>query len=62
MTPLEYITKKRIEVAEAMLKNTSFSVLDIAFKTGFYDASHFSKVFTAKNGVSPTVYRKNNSK
>ena len=62
MTPLEYITKKRIEVAEAMLKNTSFSVLDIAFKTGFYDAAHFSKVFAAKNGVSPAVYRKNNSK
>ncbi len=62
MPPLEYITAKRIEVAEAMLKNTSFSVVDIAFKTGFYDASHFSKVFIAKNGMSPAVYRKMNSK
>lgn len=62
MTPIEYITKKRIEVAEAMLKNTSFSVVDIAFKCGFYDGSHFSKAFIAKNGISPAIYRKINSK
>ena len=59
LPPLEYITKQRIESAEQMLKNTKLSILDIAFKCGFYDTSHFAKNFIKKNGVSPSKYRKN---
>lgn len=61
-TPQNYITKRRIEVAEYMLLNTNFSFSDIALKTGFYDASHFSRVFEQNKGVSPAVYRKNEAK
>ena len=58
MTPLEYITQRRIEAAEYMLLNTNFSLLNIAFKCGFYDAAHFSRVFTECKGISPSAFKK----
>lgn len=58
LPPLEYITVKRIEAAEQMLANTKLSILEISFKCGFYDSSHFAKKFIKKNGISPYEYRK----
>lgn len=58
MPPAEYITRKRIESAENMLKNSNASISEIAEKVGFYDAAHFSKTFKKANGVSPLEYRK----
>lgn len=58
MTPSNYITKQRIDTAENMLVNTGYSVSDIAFKTGFYDSSHFSRAFSKIHGISPSEYRK----
>ena len=58
LPPLEYITMKRIEAAEQMLLNTNLSIMEIAFKCGFYDSAHFAKKFINKNGVSPSDYRK----
>jgi AraC family L-rhamnose operon transcriptional activator RhaR/AraC family L-rhamnose operon regulatory protein RhaS len=59
MTPLEYITKRRIEASEYMLLNTKLSLSDVAFKCGFYDAAHFFRTFSACRGISPSVFRKN---
>ena len=58
MPPAEYITRKRIEVAENLLKNTNASIMEIAEKVGFYDASHFSRTFKKSKGESPLEYRK----
>lgn len=58
MPPSEYITNRRIESAEYMLKNTALSIGDVAFEAGFYDASHLNKLFLAKNGMSPSAFRK----
>ena len=58
MSPSEYIINRRIQASEYMLLNTSDSILNIAFKCGFYDAAHFSRIFTKKNGISPSEYRK----
>ena len=60
MPPAEYLTRKRIEVAENMLKNSTASIMEIAEKTGFYDAAHLSKTFKKINGIAPLEYRKNN--
>ena len=57
-SPSEYVINRRIQAAEYMLLNTSDSILNIAFKCGFYDAAHFSRIFTKKNGISPSEYRK----
>lgn len=58
LPPSEYLTKRRLEAAEYLLLHSALSVADIAFETGFYDASHLNKVFTAQNGISPNAFRK----
>jgi AraC-like DNA-binding protein len=58
MPPLTYLTKTRIDVAEDLLTETDLPVSEIAFRTGFYDCSHFAKSFTAEKGVSPFQYKK----
>ena len=58
MAPLEYINKQKIEEAKNMLINTQYSISDVAYRTGFYDISHFTKRFESEVGVTPTAYRK----
>ena len=57
MTPSAYITKIRIESATTMLESTNLPIAQIAERTGFYDASHFSKVFESYYNLSPVAYR-----
>ena len=57
MSPAAYITKFCIESAAIMLINTSLSVSEIAYKTGFYDASHLTKMFEETYQMSPMSYR-----
>ena len=57
MTPSAYITKIRMDSAVNMLANTSLTVADIALRTGYYDASHFSKTFESYYGMSAVAYR-----
>jgi len=57
MSPSDYIIKCRLEAAEYMLMNTSCTLVEIAFKCGFYDASHFSHTFKKIYGVYPIEYR-----
>ena len=61
LSPAEYITKKRIEVAENMLISSNASVSEVAEKVGFYDAAHFSRTFKKVNGITPLEYRKQKS-
>ena len=48
----------RLTKAEEALKNTSYTLSEIAYLCGFTSLSTFSKVFKEKYGVSPTPYRK----
>ena len=57
MPPLTYLTATRISVAEKLLVETNISISEIAFRTGFYDASHLTKAFTTSHGLSPVAYR-----
>lgn len=57
-SPAKYLTQRRIEAARYMLTNTNLTLSEIAEKTGFYDASHFFRIFTAETGISPSLYRK----
>ena len=60
MPPLTYLTKTRIAIAENLLLESSLSVAEVAYRTGFYDCSHFAKIFTQEKGISPFAYKKNN--
>lgn len=54
------LMRVRLERSTEMLRDPRFhslSVMDIALRCGFSDASHFSKRFRAKYGWSPARYR-----
>ncbi|MBQ5320003.1 MAG: helix-turn-helix transcriptional regulator [Oscillospiraceae bacterium] len=57
MTVSGYITKKRIEAAENMLKFSEYSCLDISEYLCFSSESHFIQVFKKHTGYTPKVYR-----
>lgn len=47
----------RLAKADALLKQSALSVLDIALVTGFSSAAHFTRCFTAKYGMPPSRRR-----
>ena len=54
----EYVRRKRVETAKALLEYTDFSCLDIAEYLCFSSDSHFSQLFRKYTGQTPTAYRK----
>lgn len=54
----QYITKRRVMMAQELLGNTDLSVMDIALQSGFFSLSTFNRVFKDINKCSPTEYRK----
>lgn len=53
----EYINLRRIEIAEKMLKKTSFSITDISLKVGFNNVTYFNRIFKKLKGKTPSEYR-----
>lgn len=56
-TPAQYVNHVRINAACLMLRETSHSLETIAARTGFYDASHFSRLFKAEMNQTPRSFR-----
>lgn len=57
-----YLNEQRLLKAESLLRNTRLSVIEIAAQTGFDNVSYFNRLFRARNGSTPTEYRKRNRK
>jgi AraC-like DNA-binding protein len=57
-TLTEYVTDRRVKIAESMLEKTSMRVADIAFEVGFQSLSQFNRCFHRINGFTPTQYRR----
>ncbi len=53
ITPVRYMNDLRLARGRALLAETDMKVTDVAIAAGFASASHFSKSFRAKYGVSP---------
>lgn len=58
ISPSEYITNKRIEIAAKLLENTNLSIEDIATECGYADVFYFFRMFKKKTGSTPAKYRK----
>jgi AraC-like DNA-binding protein len=57
--PQEYITNKRIELAQLLMEmNPAVSLTTLAAECGFESLSSFSNAFRAKQGCSPAQYKK----
>lgn len=57
-TPHRWVMSQRTEQARSMMLKTKFSLADIALACGFADQSHFSRVFSRANGMSPGSWRR----
>jgi two-component system response regulator YesN len=54
-----HITELRIREAERLLRESTFSVKEVAFAVGYQDPNYFSKAFRRITGVLPTEFRGN---
>ncbi len=57
-TPIRYLQGVRIEVAKEMLRETSFTVDEIAHRVGYEDVNFFSKLFKRASGTTASEYRR----
>ncbi|MCV2882144.1 AraC family transcriptional regulator [Actibacterium sp. XHP0104] len=58
MTPMQYITSWRMQIAREGLAGHKLSVADVAEKTGYSSESSFSRVFQKEVGMRPAAFRK----
>ncbi|SFB52724.1 transcriptional regulator, AraC family [Amycolatopsis marina] len=56
-TPKAYLTRRRIERAQDLLRSANLTVTEICLLVGFTSLGTFSRRFTALVGLSPTAYR-----
>lgn len=54
---MEYVRKLKIERGKTLLLKTNKSILDISIVLGFYDQSHFTRVFKKATKMTPKQYR-----
>lgn len=53
-----FVSRVRVEAAKRLLRETDAPIDVIAERTGFYDASHFSRRFRHDTGQGPGAYRR----
>lgn len=53
----QYQQNLRCLEARELLKTTNMSIADIALAIGYYDVSHFGRIFNKHCGQSPSAYR-----
>ncbi len=58
MTPLQYLSDKRLQTAAAMLRSAynDGNVTEVARQCGFREPLYFSRMFKKRYGVSPSHY------
>jgi two-component system response regulator YesN len=61
LTFSEYVTRRRIQRAKELLISTNLPINDIAEESGYKTAKYFIKIFKELEGMTPSVYRKNNN-
>lgn len=58
LSPMKYVTNRRIGEAQNLLMNTDLQITEIGDKLGFHDSCHFSSMFKKYIGITPSQYRK----
>lgn len=54
----EYMRKLRIEKALALIHEQKYTLIEIAYMTGFSDQTHFGRIFRDYTGKTPSGYLK----
>lgn len=58
ISPMNYLTQKRIFTSQELLTSTDMSLAQIAQQCGFSSSSYFTQCFRKSCGMTPTAYRK----
>jgi AraC family transcriptional regulator len=58
LPPHRWLVSQRVERAQELLINSTFTLVEVAELTGFADQSHFTRVFTSTVGISPGEWRR----
>lgn len=58
VSPMQYLLTYRLQVASHLLRETEFSVSEIAYSCGFKDTPAFNKHFKKHYNATPTAFRK----
>jgi AraC-like DNA-binding protein len=53
----EYRQQRRLDEAQALLRRTNLSIMEIGHAVGLSDASHFTRMFREQTGLTPSRYR-----
>ncbi len=61
-SPVEYRNMIRLSNAETMLRYTDMKINEISETVGYEDPFYFCRIFSAHFGISPTQYRKKQSR
>jgi AraC-like DNA-binding protein len=56
-TPMRYLTRRRIERAQDLLRAVNLTVTEVCMVVGFSSLGSFSSRFTSLVGETPTAYR-----
>jgi AraC-like DNA-binding protein len=56
-TPMRYLTRRRIERAQDLLRSANLTVTEICMLVGYSSLGSFSSTFRALTGESPLEYR-----
>lgn len=56
-TPMAYVARQRVALAQEKLMNHRLSLAQIALDCGFCDQSHFTRVFSRLTGMSPKIWQ-----
>ena len=57
ISPIQYLTGRRIQAAQGLLKRSDLSIQAVAQESGFEDPSYFSRVFRQRCGMTPLQFR-----
>lgn len=57
ITIMQYLLKKRMQLAEQLLTDNALSITDISAKCGFTDVEYFSRCFKQTHGLPPSEWR-----
>jgi AraC-like DNA-binding protein len=58
VSPKDYLTKYRINMAQRLLEDSDLSMSEVAYSCGFLDASSFIKHFKRILSITPLQYRR----
>ena len=61
VTPSQYVTQRRIDLARQLMLATQLPLTQIALSCGFCDQAHFTRIFRRWVGETPYVWRRANA-